>query len=99
MREQSEPMEVSVCVDPQGDAAVFLKRGAAGLPIGIDVARLAAGFAARGLRLLVVSSSIHRAPDIVRGWTRSAAVGSRSIADAVLSLVDARGPALAPAVV
>jgi propanediol dehydratase large subunit len=93
MRETMVSTEVSVCVSPQGDAAVFVTGD--DRPRVADVARLASAFAARGLRLLGVSRSAHRAPAVCAAGTRSAVVTSESVLDAVLSLVDAREPALA----
>ena len=61
----------------------------------VDDFELATEFAARGLRLLGVSRSAHRAPAVCSAGTRSAVVTSESVLDAVLSLVDAREPALA----
>jgi hypothetical protein len=85
--------EVSVCVGPQGEAAVFVTGDH--WPRTADLARLAKELAARGLHLLGVSSSPHRAPAVCVRGTQSAVLTTGSVLDAVLSLVDARRPALA----
>lgn len=86
--ESTDSAQVSLCVNPQGDAAVFVTGGSG--PRVADLTRLATAFAERGLRLLGVSSSPHRAPAVCTTGTRTAVVGSGSLLDAVMSLVAER---------
>jgi hypothetical protein len=80
---------MSVYVDPEGNASVFLQGSHRGLA-GVDVAGLAEAMAARGLRLRGVSSSVSGAPAIRPAGLCTTFVGDESLVDAVLSLIDLR---------
>jgi hypothetical protein len=85
---------VSVCVSAGGDAAVYVTRRTADRSVPLSPARLAAALAARGLRLVGLSSSVRPAPAACAG-TRSVSVTSGSLLEAVLSLVGEPQPAVA----
>jgi hypothetical protein len=77
--------EVSVCLTPRGEAAVFVTQPAHERDV-LDLARFAAAFAARGLRLIGLSSSARSAAALFP-HVRSTVVTSGSVLDAALSLV------------
>jgi hypothetical protein len=86
MPETTAAAEVSMCVCPGGDAAVFVTRPAEAAPLPLSPARLAAALKERGLRLVGLSSSPRAAPGPCAG-ARTTSVTSGSLLDAVLSLV------------